>query len=226
MADTEFFEYPIDSIKRRVKKLLALSKSPNENEAVTALQKANELIAEFGLSIDEFSCYMSQKIKTTKRDSHWRNILSNAVGNLYATYHYKDKFGNFVFVGEELDVFMSSEMYRYLEKAVDRMAAQNIRRNARYHYRQSYRAGIAHRLYERMLVLGQQCSWRNPKALYEKQKKIEKFVRNQLDLTDHISKSAKRNPAAFVRGQIDADTISLNRQMSESLTRRIVYVGR
>ncbi|MBR5965682.1 MAG: DUF2786 domain-containing protein [Treponema sp.] len=31
----------LESVKRRVKKLLALSKSPNENEAALALKKAN-----------------------------------------------------------------------------------------------------------------------------------------------------------------------------------------
>ena len=97
MSDNENFEYSIDNIKRKVKKLLALSKSANENEAVAALKKANELIAKFGFNSDEFSDYMSQKIKTTIRDSNWRFILANAVENLYATYHYKDRFGNFVF---------------------------------------------------------------------------------------------------------------------------------
>ena len=33
----------LESVKRRVKKLLALSKSPNENEAASALRKANDL---------------------------------------------------------------------------------------------------------------------------------------------------------------------------------------
>ena len=36
MSDNENFEYSIDNIKRKVKKLLALSKSANENEAVAA----------------------------------------------------------------------------------------------------------------------------------------------------------------------------------------------
>ena len=40
----------LELIKRRVRKLLALSESPNENEAATALRKANELMAEYSLA--------------------------------------------------------------------------------------------------------------------------------------------------------------------------------
>ena len=35
----------MEIVKRRVKKLLALSNSPNENEAAAALRKANDLMA-------------------------------------------------------------------------------------------------------------------------------------------------------------------------------------
>lgn len=155
----------LESVKRRVKKLLALSKSPNENEAAAALRKANELMADYKLTAEQFSDYTKAKVKGTKRFIRWRVVLANAVENLYATYHYTDHEGNIVFIGEELDVFMSTEMYKCLVKTIDRMAKQNIRKNAKYKYRQSYRAGIASRLYDRMYELGQQCSWRNPKEL-------------------------------------------------------------
>lgn len=221
MSDNENFEYSIDNIKRKVKKLLALSKSANENEAVAALKKANESIAKFGFNSDEFSDYMSQKIKTTIRDSNWRFILANAVENLYATYHYKDRFGNFVFYGEELDVFMSSEMYCYLENTVNRMAAHNIRKNAKYRFRQSYRVGIARRLYDRMLELGQQCSWRNLHDMKKKQKEIQKIVENQISLEVVKMKPDRLNTIALSRGLKDGDNINLNRQMPEVKIQRI-----
>jgi hypothetical protein len=46
-------EAELEGIKRRVKKLLALSKSPNENEAVAALEKARALMGEHRLSEGE-----------------------------------------------------------------------------------------------------------------------------------------------------------------------------
>ena len=39
----------IDIVKRRIQKLLALSKSPNENEAASALKKANEMMEELNV---------------------------------------------------------------------------------------------------------------------------------------------------------------------------------
>ena len=211
----------LESVKRRVKKLLALSKSPNENEAASALRKANELMADYKLTAEQFSDYTKAKVKGTKRFIRWRVVLANAVENLYATYHYSDHEGNIVFIGEELDVFMSTEMYKYLVKTIDRMAKQNIRKNAKYKYRQSYRAGIASRLYDRMYELGQQCSWRNPKELKAQKKQIAEFVEKQVAIITSKKKFEKVNQTAFSKGNNDANGINLSRQMTGSGTRRI-----
>ena len=40
----------LETIKKRIKKLLALSKSPNENEAMAALQKAQELMEAYHIT--------------------------------------------------------------------------------------------------------------------------------------------------------------------------------
>lgn len=211
----------LESVKRRVKKLLALSKSPNGNEAASALRKANELMADYKLTAEQFSEYTKAKVKGTKRFIRWRVVLANAVENLYATYHYTDHEGNIVFIGEELDVFMSTEMYKYLVKTIDRMAKQNIRKNAKYKYRQSYRAGIASRLYDRMYELGQQCSWRNPKELKAQKKQIAEFVEKQVAIETSKKKFEKANLLAFSKGNNDANGINLSRQMTGSGTRRI-----
>ena len=211
----------LESVKRRVKKLLALSKSPNENEAASALRKANDLMADYKLIAEQFSDYTKAKVKGTKRFIRWRVVLANAVENLYATYHYSDHEGNIVFIGEELDVFMSTEMYKYLVKTTDRMAKQNIRKNAKYKYRQSYRAGIASRLYDRMYELGQQCSWRNPKELKAQKKQIAEFVEKQVAIITSKKKFEKVNQTAFSKGNNDANGINLSRQMTGSGTRRI-----
>lgn len=211
----------LESVKRRVKKLIALSKSPNENEAASALRKANDLMADYKLTAEQFSDYTKAKVKGTKRLIRWRVVLANAVENLYATFHYTDHEGNIVFIGEELDVFMSTEMYKYLVKTTDRMAKQNIRKNAKYKYRQSYRAGIASRLYDRMYELGQQCSWRNPKELEAQQKQIAEFVEKQVAIKTSKKNFENANPTAFSKGNNDANGINLSRQMTGSGTRRI-----
>ena len=215
-------EEQLNTVKRRIKKLLALSKSPNENEASLAMKMANDLIAQYRLNESEFSDYTSKAVKSTKRFVEWRAVLANAVEQLYATYHYKDiNTGRFVFYGEELDVFMSTEMFSYLTKTVDRMAKNNIRKNAKYRFRQSYRSGVASRLYDRITELGQECSWRNPGQLEQQKNDISLWVHNQTELVSNESKKTKANMKAWVRGEIDAEGVSLNRQMTGSGNRRI-----
>lgn len=207
----------LESVKRRVKKLLALSKSPNENEAALALKKANELMAEHKLDIGQFSEYTRQTVKDTKRLIKWRSILANAMERLYATYHYviRDT-GQLFFVGEELDAFMAAEMYKYLVKAVLRMTKNNIRKNAKQKFRESYREGLANRLYDRMEELGQQCSWRNPKELEAAKEKVENFVKGEVAIVVRRKKRGNSNQRAFARGMSDANGISLSRQMTGS----------
>lgn len=206
-----------EGIKRRIKKLLALSKSPNENEAAMAMKMANSLMSQYRLNESEFNGYTEKTVKATKRFVEWRAILSNAVEKLYATYHYRDvDTGSFIFCGEELDVFMSTEMYKYLVKTVDRMAAQNIRKNAKHKYRQSYRSGVASRLYERITEMGEQCSWRNPQELEASKKEISEWVHNQVSISkDNVKdKLIKINRDAWNKGKREADCINLNRQMT------------
>lgn len=215
-------EEQLNTVKRRIKKLLALSKSPNENEASLAMKMANDLIAQYKFNESDFSNYTSKVIKSTKRFVEWRAILANAVEELYATYHYKNvNTGSFVFYGEELDVFMSTEMFLYLTKTVDRMAKNNIRKNAKYRFRQSYRSGVASRLYDRIAELGQECSWRNPEQLVQQKNDISLWVHNQTKLVSNESKKTKANMKAWMKGEIDAEGISLHRQMTGCGNRRI-----
>ena len=211
----------IEIVKQRVKKLLALSKSPNECEAISALRKANELMAEHNLTKAEAAGYVEKSVKSTKRTVRWRAMLANSVERLYATFHYTDTTGKCIFIGEELDAFMSAEMFAYLVKTVERMAAQNIRKNAKYRYRQSYREGVASRIYDRMYALGQQCSWRNPKELEQKKNEVAEWVTRQVSIAEKRARKGKTNGTAFARGQKDGDGVSLSRQMSGNEVRRI-----
>lgn len=212
----------LNIIKSKVKKLLALSKSPNENEAALALEKATTLMAQYRLDESEVRDYTKKSVKSTKRYVEWRSIVANAVENLYATYHYRDvNTGEFIFYGEELDVFMATEMFSYLIKTIDRMAAQNIRKNAKYHFRQSYRSGLASRLYDRIEELGKNCSWRNPEELEKAKQEISDYVENNKKLSTTTAKTIKTNMKAWCRGASDANGISLNRQMNASHGRLI-----
>ena len=210
----------LDAIRQRIKKLLALSKSPNENEALSAIEKANDMMESYGFNKNDFTEYSIKKIKSTKRYCEWRAVLANAVENLYATYHYKNMEGSVIFCGEEIDVLMSTEMFVYLTKAVERITKNNVRKNAKYKYRQSYKAGIANRIYDKMEELGQSCSWRNKEEISKRKTEISTWAHSQLQIV-RIEKKIKINPKAFSKGEIDGDNISLNRQMTTPKNRMI-----
>lgn len=200
----------IDKIKVKIKKLLALSKSPNENEAMAALEKAKKLMEEYGLK-EQRCIYESIKVKAAKTFCSWRTIVANAIAWLYNCYKYRDvNDGTFVFVGEEFDVFMAGEMYGYLVKTIERITKQNIRKNARYAFRNSYKQGMASRLYDRIMELGKSCSWAPQREF--KIKEVSDFVKKEVDLINSKQKKTKTNWTAVNRGFRDAGSVSLNRQ--------------
>jgi len=93
----------LEIIKDKIRKLLSLSKSDNENEAAAALEKANELISKYDL--DESALrFESVSIKSSKTYVAWRTVVSNAVSWLYCCHNYRQaNDGVFIFTGEELD---------------------------------------------------------------------------------------------------------------------------
>jgi hypothetical protein len=118
----------------------------------------------------------------------------------------------FVFTGEKIDVFMATEIYSYLIKTVERMAKQNIRKNAKSKFRNSYKQGIASSIYSRIETLGQSCSWAPQRE--NKIAAIEEYVSKSHDLISLGHGKSKVNNSALTRGFIDGGKISLNRQAS------------
>jgi hypothetical protein len=201
----------LETIKDKVRKLLALSKSDNENEAAIALKKANELISKFEL--DEKSLrFESVSIKSSKTYVAWRTVVANAVSWLYGCHHYRDgERGVFIFTGEELDSFMAGEMFEYLVKTIERSAKKTIRKNAKFKFRRDFKYGMASRLYDRIMELGEACSWsprRNVKI-----EEAEEYVKRSVALCDSDANKQKNwNRTALARGMLHANNVSLARQ--------------
>jgi hypothetical protein len=200
----------LEAVKRRVKKLLALSKSPNENGAVAALEKARTLMEEYRLT--EGGClYAEERVPATKRLSKWRTVLSNAVARLYCCATYRGTAtGNIIFYGESFDAFIAGEMYRCLSKTVDRMARQNIRKNASMKYREKYRLGMACRLNARMYDLGAAAAWMETRG--SKLRAVKEALEKEITIVTKDLKITGRGDNAFKRGAAAGDGVSLNRQ--------------
>lgn len=204
----------LEDVKRRVKYLLALSKSPNENEAVAALEKARALMEEYHLTEGECK-YVHNGVKATKRKSGWRSILANTVAPLYYCAHYRrPESGEMVFYGDQFDAFLAGEMFGYLEKTVLRMTKNNVRRNAKAKYREQYRFGVAFGIFDKVEQMGKAASWgpeRDTKLLA-----VNEALTREVALEIDKGKPHKVGGNAFVRGMEAGHGVSLARQATGS----------
>jgi hypothetical protein len=199
----------LETVKRRVKKLLALSKSPNESEAMAALAKAQELMKERRLGESE-CLYERHTVKAAKRLSRWRSVLANAVAPLYYCETFRSEYhGEIYFYGDSFDAFMAGEMYRYLSRTIEAVSKRNIRKGASLKYRDKYRLGIACQIAFRIEETGRAASWgpeREARMLA-----VKKALANEVTLTTEKMKLGASN-TAFQRGVQAGKGISLNRQ--------------
>ena len=200
----------IEIIKDKVRKLLALSKSDNENEAAAALEKANEFISKYNLD-EKYIIYKTISVKSSKTYVPWSTAIANAVSWLYGCYKYRDpNNGTFVFIGEEIYVFMAAEMYVYLIKTIERCSKNNIRKNAKLKFRKDFKFGMAIRLYERIMELGAICSWCSLRDINIEQSKD--FAERAVELVNPKVKNISLNRTAFSKGIFYGNNVSLARQ--------------
>jgi ElaB/YqjD/DUF883 family membrane-anchored ribosome-binding protein len=150
----------------RIRKLLALSTSSNENEAAAAAEKAQALLAEHNLSMFDVKASdgddMMKDIiidNTIVTSSHpWRRPLGSAVAQLYfCTYYYTTRRGSSVnihsFVGADHNVMVAVMMFKYLLETIDRLAQQGARqvpKSEQSPYRVAFRSACTVRLCARI----------------------------------------------------------------------------
>jgi hypothetical protein len=122
----------IEKIKSKIKKLLALSKSPNANEAVAALQMARELMEKYNIGVESVSqCDTSKeelKGNSGERPLKYELILVSCIAkafgcrNAYGGVKIKNKwcYGH-TFIGVEhrakIAAFMTEVLLRKLKSA-------------------------------------------------------------------------------------------------------------
>jgi hypothetical protein len=200
----------LETIKDKIRKLLALSKSDNENEAAAALEKANNLLAEYEL--DESALRFEQvSVKSTKTFVKWRTVVANAVSWLYGCYNYIDgDKGVFTFTGEGINSFMAGEMFDYLIQTIERCAKKAIRKNAKLKFRRDFKYGMASRLYNRIIEMGKACSWLSDREI--KKEEAEEYVKSLIKLSECKGKKSNFNKRALARGHLYGDNVSLARQ--------------
>jgi hypothetical protein len=111
------------SIIERVKKLLALGESPNENEAQTAMLKARELMAKYKIELKEIEGEQQQTVENkkqveyTSKKGKWILTLSSIIAENYSCIAYGNKTSKFkgyvVLAGYSKDLELCSIVLNY-----------------------------------------------------------------------------------------------------------------
>lgn len=122
----------------KIKKLLALSESSNENEAKVAMLKAQELLAKHKLSMKEIKDYtiinisIKEKVSNVSfRQGKWKAQLGSLIAENFGCYQYfkRGTSRTIAFFGREEDILVCNIV---LEYAVD-CVASSVKR-LRYQY--------------------------------------------------------------------------------------------
>lgn len=158
-----------DKIITKIRKLLALAQSGNENEAALAAAKANELMAEHEFSSTDLIYHEIQEKQFDTGKSampQWKLSLANFIASAYdcritysSGYCFDKGTPNEIrsnakinLIGPELDVEVALYVYEFCFKTVERMTKEYMKRTkgsdsgARVKERNSYQLGLARSL--------------------------------------------------------------------------------
>lgn len=118
----------------RVTKLLALSTSNNEHEASAAAAKAQEILTEHNLRLEDIKT--SQKSPTLpieqteilsgNRKIYWRGFIANVIANANFCKAWWMG-GKMVIAGRAHNVAIALSLYDYLTQTVERLAAEGVK---------------------------------------------------------------------------------------------------
>ena len=156
----------MSAIEERIRKLLALADSPNENEAAAAAEKAQALMLRYGIEMATIAASGGERLAV---DEHvvdgkvdpWRRMLAAAVAHsaggeiVWAPDCHARSQGKIFFYGPAGAVGGIVELYRYLEAqlVVISAAATAARRERRVHgrtWRNSFLLGAVARVGQRL----------------------------------------------------------------------------
>jgi hypothetical protein len=222
----------------KVKKLLALSKSPSEAEAAAALAKAGVLLAKHGLSMAEVQQeedVQEAVLLEKKRLRAWESFLVAVVCKATFTeaLHYRTRaVGRILLIGREVNIVTAGELFAYLHRLILILGRAHSPSIA---HVDSFRQGLVQRIGERLAE--QYREGQGPEQRKDKNQPDTEADSGatttalvmQADAASHIEnhefikqkygktttrKTGRRVEAeSYYRGRAVGDTVSLDRQI-------------
>lgn len=145
------------SIVDKIKKLLALATSSNENESTAAAQKASLLLAQYNLSLADLGPNQQEEIdesrvETTSKFVTWKMILLSGIAEANGCNAMRNSYtGSMFLVGNSTNLIVCTHLYEYLSQAIERRAKYRKGNGRGLAYLNAFRVGCATRLRQRLL---------------------------------------------------------------------------
>ena len=157
---------PNDTIIDRIKKLIALAQNAgaSENEAATAMQKAQDMLARYNLSIEQVSItkqeadIIEERLVESNFQYIWIRDLVKSIGRLYFCRGFilnDNKKKVCCFAGQPHNVAIAKDMLTYLVDTINRLKKikcieANVENSLHRNWQWSFSLGAAKRLAERL----------------------------------------------------------------------------
>ncbi len=223
-------------IIEKIRKLLALSTSPNENEAAIAIRKAQEMLRQYELTMADVLEVSEDNVRETmvpikpsSRIPKWIQWMVSAITEILEVRAYGSwKLVNgksihcYYWVGFEVDVALAHHAFLLLQRGIqDGMRARRKELRSRGYspprnFRNSYAMGFLLTVKEKLRVLARQSQQEEipvPDATdlpVMKQKAIDRYMEN-LDLEGPRKERYLLNRNSFQLGVMDGQEFRVNR---------------
>jgi hypothetical protein len=224
----------MDSIINKIRRLLALTASPNQAEAEAAMAKAHELLLKYNLEMNDIGVEKSDIIEKEYMKGNkirtWKAQLITGVSrfNFCAIYYNRqydpdddrayytkrNKLYTYKIVGREHNLMASMVMIEYLIETIDRMA-KRIERE----HRESYKNGMVDILNYRLEKIRNEEMASSNKCtdlIIVEDKDVQAYM-DKLKLIEEKKKVPVISNNGYERGVIDGRDISLNAQVKKEI---------
>ena len=220
-------------IVEKIRKLLALGQSPNENEAKLAIERAQQLLLKYNLTISDVKAIADDVkenvVESGKRSQTWKNMLINIIAKYnYGEFLIYNGGGSYkyVIIAKEVNSIVIHNMYEYLVETIDRLAKTYPVKGIK--AKNSYRLGLVSGLRARLEVLKSERenngvnfedgSQITALVVRDMEKQERQLVQNYID--DKIKGVKQRkvknhmNVSDYIAGNADSAKINLNHQIA------------
>lgn len=231
-----------EAIMARIAKLIAKAKgTTNENEAAIFMAKAAEMLAEHNLTEAMLRAREAGKDDPFVHGQYanprgatawpWHGRMMNALSKAYFCQCVRDQKGKFNFFGREANVAVANHMAEYLIRTILRMAREYT---ADLTTQEDFKRGAVSRMAERLLeIYKSQAGPENLPVVVDNPNNLPALYSTELALARDFAQGfyggLKKGKGRLIlkgegalAGRAAAERISLNKQVAETRTSRLL----